>query len=74
MKKETPEQKQYREMVEKIAGNIAALSKAVVTMLNGSLNRKAIVRLLAASSGESLVTVEVVIKSLEDLEKDWLKK
>ena len=73
-KKETPEQKQYRETVEKIADNISKLSKAVVAMLNGPLNKKAIVRLLAASSGVPMNQVEAVIKSLEDLEKDWLNK
>lgn len=71
---ETPEQKAYRETVEKIAGNISTLSKAVVAMLNGPLKKTAIVRLLAASSGQPMNTVEAVIKSLEDLEKDWLNK
>lgn len=71
---ETPEQKAYREMVEKIAGNIATLSKAVVAMLNGPLKKKAIVRLLASSSGHPIQTVEQVIGALETMEADWLNK
>ena len=71
---ETPEQKKYRETVEQIAGNIATLSRAVVAMLNGPLNKKAIVRLLAASSGVPMNQVEYVIKALEDMEKEWLNK
>lgn len=71
---ETPEQKAYRETVEKIAGNIATLAKAVSALLKGPLKKKALIILLAASSGESRTSVEAILKSLEDLEGDWLNK
>lgn len=72
--KETPEQIAYREMVEKIAGNIASLAKAVNALMNGPLKKRALVVLLANSSGQSQVTVEKVLGALQDLEKDWLNK
>lgn len=71
---ETPEQKAYRETVEKIANNIATLAKAVNSLLNGPLKRKALVTLLASSSGQTKKVVEDVLKALEDLESDWLNK
>jgi hypothetical protein len=71
---ETDEQRAYREVVEKIAGNIAALSKAVVGLLNGPLKKRAIVKLLASSAGQSERVVEDVLKALETLEADWLNK
>ncbi len=69
---ETPEQKTYRETVERIAGNISALAKAVESLLRGPLKRKALVVLLASSSGHSQKTIEEVLKALADLEIDWL--
>lgn len=71
---ETPEQKAYRETVEQIAGNIASLSKAVVSLLHGPLKKKALVILLASSSGQPQRVVEDVLRALEELEKDWLNK
>ena len=71
---ETPAQKAYREMVEKIAGNIAALAKAVSSLLNGPLKKRALVILLASSARMSQADVEKVLKALEELEKDWLNK
>lgn len=71
---ETPEQKQYRETVEKIAGNISSLSKAVSTLLKGPLKKKALVVLLAASSQLPQSTVDRVLSSLSELEGDWLNK
>ena len=71
---ETPEQKQYREMVEGIAGNIGALAKAVKGLINGPLNKRALIILLSSSSGVPQNKVTDVLKSLEDLEKDWLNK
>lgn len=73
-KQETPEQKEYREMVERIAGNIANLAKAVHSLLNGPLKRKALVILLAHSSGQSQKAVEEILKALESMEADWLSK
>lgn len=71
---ETPEQRANRELVEQIAGNIASLSRAVVSLLNGPLNKRAIVLLLANSSGMPQEKVSKVLRALEDLEADWLKK
>ncbi len=71
---ETNEEKEYREMVEKIAGNIAMLAKAVKSLVNGPLKKRALILLLASSSGQSQNTVTSVLKALEDLEADWLNK
>ena len=71
---ETPEQKQYRETVERIAGNIASLSKAVASLINGPLKRRALVILLASSSGQPQNAVDPILKALETLESDWLNK
>jgi hypothetical protein len=69
---ETEEQKRNREIVEQIAGNVAALAKAVTALLNGSLKRNAIIILLASSSKLPQWQVEAVLKALESMEKDWL--
>lgn len=71
---ETPEQKAYRETVEKIAGNIASLAKAVSALLNGPLKKRALVILLASSSGQSQLAVEAILKALEEMEHTWLNK
>ena len=71
---ETPEQKEYREMVERIAGNIESLAKAVSSLLNGPLKRKALIILLAHSSGQTQNAVENILKALEDMKSDWLNK
>jgi spore germination protein GerM len=73
-KKETPEEKAYREVVEKIAGNISTLARAVNALLKGPLKRKALVVLLASSARLPQTTVDQVLKALEDLEGDWLNK
>ena len=71
---ETEEERKYRELVESIAGNIAALAKAVASLLNGPLKKRALVILLAASSGQSQRNVEEVLKALETLHTDWLNR
>lgn len=71
---ETEEQRQYRETVERIAGNIASLSKAVAALLKGPLKKRALVILLASSSGQSQHAVDSVLKALETLEADWLNR
>lgn len=73
-KQETPEQKQYRETVERIAGNIAALAKAVQSLLKGPLKKRALIILLASSSGQSQKSVEDILKALEELDNTWLNK
>lgn len=69
---ETEEQKRQREIIEGIANNIAALGKAVQALINGPLNRKALMILLASSSKVSQEKVSDVLKALETLEADWL--
>ena len=71
---ETQEQREYREMIEKIAGNIESLAKAVSSLLNGPLKRKALVILLAHSSGQTQNAVEAILRALEDMKSDWLNK
>lgn len=73
-KTETEEQKRNREVVEGIAQNIASLSRAVVSLLNGPLKKKAIIVLLAQSAQLPQNKVEEVLKALENLEADWLNK
>jgi hypothetical protein len=70
----TPEAKAYLESVEKIAGNIKSLADAVAGLLNGPLKKKALVILLAHSSGQSQKSVEAILDSLESLHKDWLNR
>ncbi len=71
---ETEEQQKYREVVEKIASNIATLAKAVQALLNGPLKRKGLVILLASQSQQSQQTVSDVLKALEEMESVWLNK
>lgn len=71
---ETEEQKRNREIVESIAGGITSLARAVKSLLNGPLNKNALVILLASSSTLSQEKVKQVLKALEDLEADWLNK
>lgn len=72
-KVETEDQKKYRELVESIAGNIASLANSVTALLNGPVKKRAIVLLLASSSGQSQHNVEQILKALESLKADWLK-
>lgn len=69
---ETPEEKKSRETVESIATTITKLSENVAALLKGPLNRKALVTLLASSSGMSKHDIGLVLTALEDLKKDWL--
>lgn len=71
---ETEEQRRNRETVESIANNIANLTNAVQSLLNGPLKRRALVVLLASSSGESRERVDMILKALENLDTDWLNK
>lgn len=71
---ETEEQKRQKEVIEEIAKNISSLAKSVSALLGGQLSRKAIVTLLAQSSGQYKNTVEDVLSAIENLEKDWLNK
>lgn len=71
---ETAEQKANREIVEGIAKNITTLARAVASLINGPLKKKALVVLLAQSSQLPQNKVEQVLKALETLESDWLNK
>jgi len=72
-KKETPEEKEYRESVEKIATNIQALATAVQSVVKGPLKRKTLLVLLANSSGYSQTAVGAIIDSMASMDKDFLK-
>lgn len=71
---ETPEQKAYRETVEKIATNIGNLADAVASLISGPLKKKALVILLAASSRQPQGVVDDVLIALQNLRGDWLNK
>ena len=70
---ETEEQRRNRETVESIARNIAALARAVGALLDGPLKKRALLVMLASSSGQSQNTVDQVLNALASMEKDWLK-
>jgi len=72
-KNETPEEKSRRELVEGIASNLESLARSVKSLLNGPLNRKALLVLLSASSKLTQTQVGQVLTALEDLNSDWLK-
>lgn len=72
--KETAEEKEARETVGRIAENIASLAKSVQALIGGPLKRRALIILLANSSGIAQTNVEKVIRGLETLEADWLNK
>ncbi len=69
---ETEEQKRDRENIEAIASNISALANSVRTLLGGKLKQKALVILLAHSSGLYQHEVTKVLEALQNLDKDWL--
>jgi hypothetical protein len=71
---ESAEDKANRESVERIANNIAALAKSVSQLLSGPLKRKALVILLAHSSGLSQVAIGNVLIALENLKQDWINE
>ena len=72
-KKETIEERQYREMVEGIATGIAKLSRQVDALLTGRLKRKTIIVLLAKSSGYPQNTVDNILSAIQSMEKTYLK-
>ncbi len=72
--KETEEEKKARETVEEIARNIAMLSRQVTALLNGRLNRKAVLILLANTSGYPQTVVNQILTAIEELETKFLKK
>ena len=74
IQEETPVEMHHRELIESIAGNISSLALAVSKLLNGQLNRKALVILLSHSSGQPQNRVEEILKAIENLKRDWLNK
>ena len=74
-KQETEEEKKARETVEIIAQNIETLASGVRKILDGRLNKRAIVLLLAsASGGMNREVVARVLEAIADLDKTFLKK
>lgn len=71
--KETPEEKKARETVETIATEIAKLSRQVTALLDGRLNRKAVILLLVASTGENQSTIGTILDAISGLENKYLK-
>lgn len=71
---ETPEQKAKREAIEKIAANLSQLAEAVASLMAGPLNKRALIVLLASSSGESQERVKTILEALQNLKSDWLNK
>lgn len=69
---QTEEQRRNQEMIAIIANNLSALAKAVQSLVNGPLKKRALVILLASSAKLPQSHVEAILKALEDLEKDWL--
>jgi hypothetical protein len=69
----TPEEKRYRDNVEEIACNIAKLSRQVTALLDGRLSRKAVLLLLANSSGHSQSTINDVLTAITNMEANFLK-
>ena len=74
MKKETKEEKEYREMVETIASNIAQLSRQTSALLTGRLKEKTLLILLANMTGQSQSTIKSVLDALVNMENVLLKK
>lgn len=71
---ETPEEKAARETVEAIASNIETLANGVRKILEGRLNKRAIVLLLSsASGGMNKEVVERVLNAVASLDKTFLK-
>ena len=73
-KKETPEEKANREMVEGIATNIARLSREVTALLSGRVKQKTIIILLSHATQLPQSTVKQVLEAITSLEKDYLNQ
>lgn len=71
---ETEEQKKNREMIASIAENISTLAQSVRSLLNGKLQRKTILVLLAHTTKFNQGEVDKVLTALEEMDKDWVKK
>jgi hypothetical protein len=73
---ETIEEKSVREQKEsitKIAKNISSLAKSVNALLNGELKERALLVLLASTSGQPHRVIKDVLEALKNMERDWLK-
>lgn len=70
---ETEEQKKARETVELIAANIVDLAEGVRKIVNGRLNKRAIIILLASSSRLSPTVCEQVLDAITNLDKKFTK-
>lgn len=73
-KPETEEEKKARETIETIADNIVSLAEGVRKIVNGKLNKRAIILLLAsAAGGMNKEVVERVLDAITSLDKKFLK-
>lgn len=73
-KKETPEEKANREMVEGIATNIARLSREVTALLGGRVKEKTIIILLSHSTQLPQSTIKQVLEAITNLEANYLNQ
>lgn len=72
--KQIEEEKRAKEMVENIACEISKLSRSVYALLNGRLNRKAIVLLLVGSTGLTQSNIGMVLDAIAGLEDKYINK
>jgi acyl-CoA synthetase (NDP forming) len=72
---ETEEQRKAREVVEAIAQSIIDLSAGVRAVLNGKLNKRAIVLLITAAAGRNVTQQQTndILEAIANLDKSFLK-
>lgn len=71
-KKQVSEEQRNRELTESIAKHLSDLAASVSALMKGPLKKRALVILLANSSGISQAQVSNVLDALANLERDWL--
>lgn len=59
---------------EVLADAILEMSKAAKKLANCRLNRNAVVTLIKDQTGETKLSINRVLDSLNNLERDWIKK
>lgn len=67
------QQEKHEQMIKDIAESITAISQSVQTLLEGKLEEKTIIILLAHSAKLPQSTVKQVLYALHDMETDFLK-
>lgn len=71
---ETDEERKARETVETIADSIVTLANGVKSVLEGKLNKRAILVLLASATRMNQQDIEKVLDAAASLDKTFLKK